>query len=187
MHMNIPNPAEAEFVERLGEEGWTYIKTVVDIVSEPVLILDKDLCVIAASEPFYRTFKVKQEDTKNKALSELGNGQWNIPDLLKLLNTILPEHTFFKGFEIAHDFPTVGRKVVIVNAREVYPETYSVSKLFPPVILLVIEDVTDMMIVAQTLASHSNKMETKHIERAEHMEEHIKKLEQEISEFKGKK
>jgi hypothetical protein len=180
------NPAEAEFIERLGEEGWTYIKTVVDIVHEPVLILDKDLRVMAASDPFYRTFEVKPKDTKDKLLYKLGNKQWDIPALRKLLETILPEHTFFKGFEVAHEFPFVGRKVVLLNAREIYPEAYSVSKLFPPVILLVIEDVTDMMLVAQTLASHSNKLEAKHVERTEKMEIHIEQLEKEINEFKKK-
>lgn len=183
----ILNPSEAEFVERLGEEGWTYIKTVVDIVREAVLILDKDLCVMAASDPYYRNFATNQKDTKDKVLSKLGNGQWNIPVLIKLLKDILPNHTFFKGFEIAHEFPSVGRKVVILNAREVYPEAYSVSGLFPPVILLVIEDVTDMMLVAQTLAGHSNKLEAKHAEQTEKMQDHIGKLEKEIDGLKKKK
>lgn len=178
------NPVEAEFIERLGEEGWTYINTVVDIVREPILILDKNLRIMAASAPFYRTFEVEPKDTRDEFVYKIGNGQWNIPALRKLLKTILPKHTFFKGFEVAHEFPGVGRKVVILNGREVYPEAYSVSRLFPPVILLVIEDVTDMMSVARTLANHANQLEAKHVERTEKMEDHIGVLEKAIEMLK---
>lgn len=87
----------ADFFERLWEESWTYIKTVVDVVREPVLILDKDFKVMAANEPFYRTFQVEPSDTMGKIVYELGNGQWNIPALRKLIENILPKHTFLRG------------------------------------------------------------------------------------------
>ena len=67
-----------------------------DIVREPVLILDKNLQVLAANDPFYRTFQVEAKDTEKKIVYELGNGQWDIPDLRKLLEDILPKNTFFK-------------------------------------------------------------------------------------------
>ena len=88
----------ADFFGRLWEESWTYIKTVVDVVHEPVLILDKDLRVMAANESFYRTFQVEPKDTEHQIVYELGNGQWNIPSLKKLLEDILPKNSFFKGF-----------------------------------------------------------------------------------------
>ncbi len=170
----------------LWEESWTYIKTVVDVVREPVLILDKDLHVMAANESFYRTFQVESRDTESKIIYELGNGQWNIPALRKLLEDILPKNTFFKGFEVTHEFPVIGRKVMILNARRIHFKEDTGSELFPPIILLAMEDVTEMMVVAETLAGHANHLENKFTERTEEMEIHIGKLEKEISELKKK-
>jgi len=70
-----------DFLKNSWDESWTYIKTVVDVVREPILILDKDFRVLLANEPFYKTFKVKPEDTENKSVYELGNRQWDIPGL----------------------------------------------------------------------------------------------------------
>lgn len=177
-------PIETDFTERIWEESWTYIKTVVDIVREPILILDKNLCVMAANESFYRTFQVEPKDTEKRIVYELGNGQWNIPSLRKLLEDILPKNTFFKGFEVAHEFPFIGRKVIILNARQIHPKKDTVSGIFPPIILLAMEDVTDMMVIAETLAGHANQLEAKHAERTEKLETHIGKLEKEINELK---
>ena len=179
----VRTPMGADFVERLWEESWTYIKTVVDIVREPILILDKNLRVMAANESFYRIFQVEPKDTENKVVYELGNGQWSIPALRKLLEDILPKNTFFKGFEVTHEFPFIGRKVMILNARQIHPKE-SASELFPPIILLAMEDVTDMMVVAETLASHANQLEAKLTQRTEKLETHIGNLEKEISELK---
>jgi PAS domain-containing protein len=176
----------ADFVGRLWKESWTYIKTVVDVVREPVLILDKDLRVMAANESFYRMFQVEQKDTEGKLVYKLGNDQWNIPSLRKLLEEILPRNTFFKGFEVAHEFPLIGRKVMILNARQIHPNENTASRIFPPIILLAIEDVTDMMVVAETLANHANQLESKHTERTQKLETHIDKLEKEINKLKKK-
>src|SRR3990167_7761061 len=128
-----------DFLERLWEESWTYIKTVVDIVREPILILDKDLRVMAANESFYRMFQVEASDTEKRIVYELGKGQWDIPALRKLLEDILPKNTFFKGFEVSHDFPVIGRKVMILNARKIHRKEEGNSKIFPPIILLAME------------------------------------------------
>lgn len=175
----------ADFFERLWEESWIYIKTVVDVVREPVLILDKDLRVLAGNESFYRIFQAEQKETEGKIVYELGNGQWNIPSLRKLLEEILPKNTFFKGFEVAHDFPSIGRKVMILNARQIHVKREAASK-FPQIILLAMEDVTDMMIVAETLAGHTNRLEEKLAERTQKLETHIGKLEKEIHALKMK-
>lgn len=176
----------ADFLERLGVESWTYIKTVVDIVREPILILDKDLRVMVANEPFYRTFQVKPENTEGTIVYELGNGQWNILSLRKLLESILPKNTFFRGFEVAHDFPLIGRKVMILNARQIHCKEDLTSEPCPPIILLAIEDITEMMVIAETLASQANHLETKLVERTQRLETHIEDLEKEISELKKK-
>lgn len=182
----IQESAGADFIGRVWEESWTYIKTVVDIVREPVLILNKELRVMAANESFYRTFQVEAKDTEDKIVYDLGNGQWNIPALRKLLEDILPKNTFFKGFEVAHEFPVIGRKVMILNARQIHRKDDAPSEMFPPIILLAMEDVTEMMVIAETLASHANQMEAKFEERTQKLGVHIGKLEKEINELKKK-
>jgi len=169
------------FLERLGEESWTYIKTVVDIVREPILILDKNLCVMAANSPFCHTFQVELKDTEGKVVYELGNGQWNIPSLRKLLEEILPKNTFFKGFEVIHDFPIIGKKVMILNARQIFCKEDSALGECPPIILLAMEDVTEIMSVAEILARHTNQFELEIGKRTEKLEVIIKKLQKEMN------
>ncbi|MFA6095494.1 MAG: PAS domain-containing protein [Candidatus Paceibacterota bacterium] len=177
---------ETDYLERLSKECWTYIKTVVDIVREPILILDKDLRVVAANDSFYKTFQVEQKDTEKKIVYELGNGQWNIPALRKLLEEILPQNTFFKGFEVTHEFPAIGRKEMILNARQIHFKDNATPELFPPIIFLAMEDVTIMMAVAETLAIHVKELAVKNAGRTERLEFHIGKLEKEISELRNK-
>ncbi|MFA6214967.1 MAG: PAS domain-containing protein [Patescibacteria group bacterium] len=181
-----PNSYE-HFFERLWEESWAYIKTMVDVLREPILILDKNFRVLVANEPFYQTFQVESKDTEGKIVYELGNGQWNIPGLRKLLEDILPKNTFFNGFEVVHEFPFIGHKAMILNARQIhFKKEDMASELFSPIILLAIEDITEMMVVAETLAGHSKQLEAKLIERTQKLEIYIKKLEKEINGLKKK-
>jgi PAS domain-containing protein len=183
-------PSRADFFERLWEKSWTYIRTVVDVVREPVLVLDKDFRVIAANDPFYRAFQVEPTETENKIIYELGNGQWDIPDLRSLLEDILPQNSFFKGFEVTHEFPNIGRKVMILNARQIYFEEDTFLKGYGPleldqhIILLAIEDVTEMMAVAEALANHTKEFEDELTKRTQKMEVRIEKLRDEIEKLK---
>ncbi|MFH1171636.1 MAG: PAS domain-containing protein, partial [bacterium] len=127
------HPSGSVFFERVWEEGWAYIKTVVDVLREPVLILDKELRVIAANESFYRTFQVDQKETEDASIYELGNGQWDIPALRKLLEEILERNTFFKGFEVSHIFPDIGQKVIMLNARQIHFTEDTRLKLASPI------------------------------------------------------
>lgn len=173
----------ADFIEHFWEESFTYIKTVVDVVREPVLILDKDLRVLAANESFYRTFQVDPKETEKKIVYELGNGQWDIPSLRKLLEDILPKNTFFKGYEVSHDFPSIGRKAMILNARQIH---FKGDAAFQPIVLLAMEDVTEMMAVAEQLAKHTNNFEAEMSEKTRQMEVQITALEKQIGELKSK-
>lgn len=166
-----------DFFEKSWEQSWTYIKTVVDVVREPMLILDKNFTVLAANEPFYKTFRVKEEDTLDHCLYDLGNGQWKIPELKKILKNILPEKTFFKGFEVAHNFPYIGRKVIIMNGRQLH--SIEGSSL-PDIILLAMEDVTEMISVAEKMAGHMNKFEENITEQTVNMINDIERLQKEI-------
>lgn len=173
-----------DFFERSWKESWTYIKTVVDVMREPVLILDKDLNIIAANGPFYKTFQVRPEDTEGKSVYNLGNGQWDIPTLRKLLEDILPKNTFFKGFEVTHEFPFIGRKVMILNARQIHHDKKNASEFLPPIILLAIEDITEMMLVAEKISVHTHQLKSELEEKNKKLELNIKKLESELEEIK---
>lgn len=171
----------------MWEKSWVYVKTVVDIVREPVLILDKDFRVMAANEPFYRTFQVEPRDTEGKVVYKLGNGQWDISALRKLLEDILPKNTFFKGFEVTHKFPVIGLKIMILNAREIHFKGDVDLESYPPIILLAMEDVTEMMSIAERLAAHTNQFERLLTERTLRLEVNIAQLEQDIKDLKKKR
>jgi PAS domain-containing protein len=175
---------KSDFLDRIREKSWTYIRTVVDVVHEPILVLDKDLRVMVANDPFYSAFQVDPKDTEGRLVYKLGNGQWDISSLRKLLEDILPKNTFFKGFEVDHEFPFIGRKVMILNARQIHFQGDTVSELFPPIILLAIEDVTEMMGIAKTLAEHTDDFELRMAVSADKLGLHIKELEKEVDMLK---
>ena len=172
-----------DFFEKLWGENWIYIRTVVDVMREPILILDKDFRVVAANESFYHTFQVKAKDTEKKVVYKLGDGQWDIPALRKLLKTILPKHTFFKGFEVTRDFPGIGRRVIMLNARQIYPrfaKDVEVTEKSPEIILLAMEDITEVIAVAGRLSSHVTVFETEIGERTRKIELFIESLKKSI-------
>lgn len=172
--------------ERQWDKSWVYIKTIVDVVHEPILILDKNLCVMSANEPFYRTFQVEKKDTEGKVIYKLGNGQWDIPALRELLEEILPKNTFFNGFEVAHIFPSIGRKVMMLNARQIHYEGDHVAEHYPQIILLAIEDVTEMMTVAESLVEQIHSFEKVYSERTARLESQVAELARGMKKEKGK-
>lgn len=176
----------AEFFVEFWEESWTYIKTVVDVLREPVLILDKHFKVLAANEAFYKLFQVDQKDTEGKLIYKLGNGQWDIPALRKLLEDILPKNTFFKGFEVTHEFPSIGQRTIILNARHIHSRDKTTSELFPPIIMIAMEDVSEIMNIASRLADYTNQLEKTLISRTERLEFKITKLEKKLSQLNKK-
>src|SRR5436190_6364870 len=92
---------------------------IVDTIHETFLVLDDKFRVLAASRSFYETFKVDPKQTQDCLLYDLGNGQWDIPALRVLLETIIPKKTSMDGFEVEHDFPGIGRRTMLLNARKV--------------------------------------------------------------------
>ena len=139
---------------------------------------------MAANDPFCQTFQVELKDTEGVVVYELGNGQWNIPNLRKLLEEIIPKNTFFKGFEVIHDFPMIGKKIMILNARQIFCKEDVLLEECPPIILLAIEDITEIMSVAEILARHTNQFESEIGKRTDKLEAIIKKLQKEITKSK---
>src|SRR5947207_12948347 len=102
----------------LVEDIQNYAQNIVDTVREPLLILDATLRVRSANRAFYQTFHVSKEETEGRLIYELGNGQWDIPDLRTLLEDIVPQSSVFDDFELEHAFPAIGRRVMLLNARK---------------------------------------------------------------------
>jgi PAS domain-containing protein len=163
------------------EESWVYIKTVVDALREPVLILNKDLKIIAANEAFYSLFQVKKVDTEGKLIYKLGNGQWDIPKLRSLLEEILPKETFFKGFEVKHIFPSIGQKTIILNAQHIYSKNPKTAEIFPSLIMLAMDDITGLITMAETFTEHTNQLEQTITTRTSNLEEKVIKLEKKFN------
>jgi two-component system, cell cycle sensor histidine kinase PleC len=110
-----------------------YYKEITETIREPFIILDKDLRVVTANHAFYRIFKVRKKDTVNRLIYELGNNQWDTPELRELLEHVLPKHKGLLNYEVTHDFPSLGRRTILLNARQVDNMQ---------LILLALEDVT---------------------------------------------
>jgi chemotaxis protein methyltransferase CheR len=119
-------------------DAWALAQGIVDTVREPVLVLDKDLRVITASRSFYSGFKVSPSDTQGRQLYALGDGQWDIPKLRVLLEKIIPEKGMMEGYEVEHEFPSLGQRTMCLNARQVFYEGGTNTT-----ILLGMEDITD--------------------------------------------
>lgn len=110
---------------------------IVDTVREPLVVLDGELRVVTASRSFYLAFKVTPDQVEGRLLYELGGGEWNIPALRKLLEEIIPQRTTMEEYEVEHDFPAIGRRTMLLNARKIFYEGNNSTSL-----LLAIEDVT---------------------------------------------
>jgi hypothetical protein len=155
------------------ESSWTYIRYVVDIAREPFLILDNELRVKTGNDAFYRLFLVSADETEGKLVYDLGNGQWNSPQLKKLLESILPKSTFFKDFEVEHEFPLIGKKVMMVNARIIYGQGDHQN----PFIIMAIEDITKQRLMEEKIFKYAKELESKVLDRTKELEKRIIELE----------
>ncbi|HEY9246602.1 MAG TPA: CheR family methyltransferase, partial [Candidatus Methanoperedens sp.] len=124
-------------LEQMEKDTRLFAESIVETIEESILVLDKDMRVISANPSFYSTFKVSPDETENKFIYGIGGGQWDIPQLRKLLEELIPKNTHFKNFEVDHVFPGLGRKIMSLNACRIYQEGKGTEK-----ILLVLKDIT---------------------------------------------
>ena len=110
-----------------------YAERIVETVPIPLLVLDTELCVVSANPSFYQTFKIGPAQTERRLIYDLGDGQWNIPELRRLLDVVLPDNEVFENLEVHHEFHRVGRKTMLLSGRRLD---------HVDLILLVIEDIT---------------------------------------------
>jgi len=151
---------EKKIEERTAElrDSEAFLTSIIETVREGLLVLDPDFNVISANYHFLNTFKVSQEETVGKPLYELGNHQWDIPKLKELLIKILPTNNPVVDFEVEHEFPHIGKKLMLLNAYRVELEGQ-----YKDQILLAIEDITDRKEIERrkddflSIASHELK------------------------------
>jgi len=121
------------------QKALNYAQGIVETVREPLLVLDGDLKMQSASRSFYQTFKTTPPETVGRLIYDLGNAQWDIPRLRELLEEIIPQNSVFDNFEVEHDFPGIGVRTMMLNARRL-----DARPGHPSLILLAMEDVTKL-------------------------------------------
>ena len=118
-------------------EAYLYAEAIFGTIREATLVLDNELHVKSANQAFYQIFRARQEDTEGKLIFSLGDGQWNSPQLRTLLEKVVAQDTELQSFEVTHDFPGIGEKVMRLNARKVMQQQRQEA------VLLAIEDITE--------------------------------------------
>lgn len=123
--------------EQEVRDALEFAENIINAVHEPLVVLDGDLRVVSASRSFYEFFKVRPGETEKQLIYDLGDHQWDIPKLRELLEEIIPNNAAFYDFEVKHDFPNIGQRIMMLNARRIPrpPEK-------PRLILLAVEDIT---------------------------------------------
>lgn len=124
--------------QRAVQEARLLAESIIATVREPLVILDANLRVVSANHSFYQTFRVTPKETEGHFVYDLGNRQWNIPALRRLLEEILPQDTEVANWEVRHDFEHIGKRIMLLNARHVLRESDKTQ-----FILLAIEDITE--------------------------------------------
>ncbi len=132
--------ANQELLELNGEliQERNYAETIIKTLREPLIILNNEMRVQSANRAFYANFEVTEKETVGRSIFELGNNQWDIPKLRKLLEDIIPEREIIYDYEVTHDFEVIGRRTMLLNARQIKNEDQD-KKL----ILLSIDDITE--------------------------------------------
>ncbi len=120
------------------QEARLLAEGIVNTVREPLLVLDAELKVVAANRSFYRCFDVTDKDTLGRSIYELGGRQWDIPALHELLAAVVEQGQIFENFRVEHDFPGIGQRKLLLNARSIIGQTAE-----PKLILLAMDELTD--------------------------------------------
>jgi two-component sensor histidine kinase len=127
-----------EDLYRLLRSGHVQAQGVVDTMTQPIVVIDQNLCVTTANNAFIKTFSVQRDDILGQNFFGLGNGQWDIAELRHLIGTVIPKAAAVMGFEVEHDFPGIGKRTFLVDARRlVHPDDNSSN------ILVLFDDVTE--------------------------------------------
>ncbi len=138
---------ERQRLVRGVEDARAFADGILQTVRQPLVVLDGGMRVVAANHSFYETFRVSATDSAGRSLFALGDGEWDIPGLQTLLETVLPDDNHFNDFTVDHAFAGLGRRSVVLNARRLPPAGHR-----PELVLLAVEDETDRRQAAESLA-----------------------------------
>ena len=147
-------PTDPEGTADLVPAAQRLLLDIIDTVREPLIVLDAEFRVTQANRAFFRTFRVAPEDTIGEVLFTLGDGQWDIAPLRELLRDKLAVEPQLNDFDVDHEFPGIGRKIMLLNARLV-----SQGPNLPRIILLAIEDITARRFTEWRLAEQHRELE----------------------------
>ncbi|OGU06307.1 MAG: hypothetical protein A2X82_04390 [Geobacteraceae bacterium GWC2_55_20] len=136
-----------------------YAENIVETVREPMVVLNSDLKILTANHSFYDAFKVTPEATIGNFIYDLGNRQWDIPKLRVLFEEILPHDTVFNGYEVEHDFQDIGRKIILLNARQIFRKDIGSH-----IILLAMEDITERKQAEEEIERVNTELEAANLE-----------------------
>jgi len=140
------------------EESESYMASIIETIRESLVVLNDVMEILTVNDHFCKFFKLNPDELIGKTLFELGTGQWEIPKLRNLLENVLPHNNPFEGFELENDFDEIGRKLLIINARQI-----TLKGKYQDRILLAIEDITERRAIEQrkedfiSIASHEMK------------------------------
>ena len=146
---------EAKQASERVEKARLFMEEALATVREPLLVLKQNLSVIYANPSFMKTFHVRLEETEGKLLYQLGNGQWDIPKLGAMLEEVLSKDLPVVDFEVDHDFPSLGRKTMLLNARRIEDGHND-----EPTMLLAIEDITGRALADAALRESEERYRT---------------------------
>ncbi len=145
-----------------------YINALADTVREPFLILNSDLRVLHANDFFYRTFKTTKGKTEQNLVYNLGNKQWDIPELRQLLEKVLPQKKAMNNFEVRHNFPTIGLKTILLNAKQI--DTIQL-------IILAFEDISAKKDLEKKAVMYTKNLEAEVAKQTADLKNRVKDLE----------
>jgi PAS domain S-box-containing protein len=159
-YRELPRPVDASALPNSAllidlDEARPLAQAIVDTVRDPLLVLDQDLRVVTANRAFCQAFRMNLQDIHGRAVYGLGDGQWDIPELRLLLKGVAPRHAVIEAYEVERDFPVIGRRSMLLNARELF-----FQKNARKLILLAIEDVTDRRAAEREIANLLQQKET---------------------------
>jgi diguanylate cyclase (GGDEF)-like protein/PAS domain S-box-containing protein len=137
---------ECKQLETEIQDAREYAENIVETVREPLVVLNSDLKVLTANQSFYDSFKVTPGETIGNFIYDLGNRQWDIPSLRILFEKILPHDTVINGYEVEHDFEGIGRKIILLNARQIFRKNIGSD-----IILLAMEDITERKLAEERI------------------------------------
>jgi two-component system, cell cycle sensor histidine kinase and response regulator CckA len=141
--------AECEKIKRIADEAKELAVNIAEAMQNPFIVLDSNLKIESVNTAFYNTFRVKPDETIGQFIYNLGNRQWDIPKLRTLLEEITPNNTAVNNYEVEHDFPIIGKRIMVLSARRIPRPPAK-----PKIMLLAIEDITELKRTADLIKAN---------------------------------